>query len=121
MPQPQDGSQATYCAKIARDDAVVDWLQPAVSIANLVRAYRGWPQAFTTWNGKTLKLLRAHLLSNQAAHPAGTAFQSPEGLAVATGDGALALDELVLEGKRPATGPDFQRGYPAIIGSHLGS
>jgi methionyl-tRNA formyltransferase len=119
--QPQDDSQATYCAKIEREDALVDWTRPTASIFNAVRAYRGWPQAFTTWNGKTLKLLRAHPLSKEAVHPAGTAFQSPEGLAVATGDGALTVDELVLEGKRPAWGPAFLRGYPAIIGSHLGS
>ena len=40
--------------------------------------------------------------------------------AVATGDGTLLLDTVALEGKRPADGADFVRGYRAFVGAELG-
>ena len=43
-------------SRIERDDARIDWSQPAETIWNQVRAYRGWPQAFTTFDGRQLKV-----------------------------------------------------------------
>ena len=40
--------------------------------------------------------------------------------AVVTGDGLLVLDTVALEGKRPADGADFVRGYRAFVGADLG-
>jgi methionyl-tRNA formyltransferase len=119
--QPQDEAAATYSGRIERADALVDWHQPAVSIANQVRAYRGWPQAHTTWDARLLKLLRAHPTPGPASAPPGTVAAVAGTLAVATAAGALAVDELVLEGKRPQPGADFLRGYPAIVGARLGT
>ena len=41
--------------------------------------------------------------------------------AVMTGDGILLLDTVALEGKRPADGADFVRGYRAFVGANLGT
>ena len=57
--QPQDDLLATYANRISREDAQIDWAQPAESIWNQVRAYRSWPQAFTVFDGRQLKVLRA--------------------------------------------------------------
>jgi len=40
--------------------------------------------------------------------------------AVVTGDGLFVLDTVALEGKRPADGADFVRGYRAFVGADLG-
>ena len=50
---------ATYAPKITREDARLDWSLPAEELWRRVRAYRGWPDAFTTWQGKQLKVLAA--------------------------------------------------------------
>jgi len=63
-PQPQDDAFATYSKRISREDAQIDWSQPAERIWNQVRAYRGWPQAFTTFGGQQLKVLRALPISD---------------------------------------------------------
>ena len=63
-PRAQDDSLATYSKRIAREDAQIDWSQPAQAIWNQVRAYRGWPQAFTTFGGQQLKVLRAWPISD---------------------------------------------------------
>src|SRR3954468_8901143 len=59
VPVPQDDSLATYAPKITREDARLNWSRPAEDLWRQVRAYRGWPDAFTTWQGKQLKILAA--------------------------------------------------------------
>jgi methionyl-tRNA formyltransferase len=41
------------------------------------------------------------------------------GLGVTTGDGVLLLDEIQIQGKRPAAAADFARGRRDFIGSVL--
>jgi methionyl-tRNA formyltransferase len=142
-PRPQDDSRATYCKKIERDDARIDWSQPAEVIWRQVRAYRGWPQAFTTWSdgSKLLKVLRATPVpgpllagpSNQAGPglvqsaqdegslPPGTVLVSGGGPVVATGSIGLRLDQVVLEGRKPISGEELLRGYPRLNGARLGT
>jgi methionyl-tRNA formyltransferase len=124
VPEPQDDSLATYAPKIVRDDARLDWSLPAVELWRRVRAYRGWPDAFTTWQGKQLKILAAHPQPAGDDGPPGRVVQVGDGTgqrpAVVTGDGVLVLDTVALEGKRPADGADFVRGYRAFVGADLG-
>src|SRR3712207_6345827 len=54
--RPQDDTRATYAPKVQREDARLDWSLPAAELWRRVRAYRGWPDAFTTWNGRQLKV-----------------------------------------------------------------
>jgi methionyl-tRNA formyltransferase len=139
--QPQDDSQATYCKKIERDDARIDWSQPAEAIWRQVRAYRGWPQAFTDWDGKLLKVLQARpvpgpLLAGPANQSGPGLIQSPQdegSLApgtllvsggtpvVATGSVGLRLEHVVLEGRKPMSGEELLRGYPRLNGARLGT
>jgi methionyl-tRNA formyltransferase len=117
-PTPQDDAQATYSQRIGREDAHIDWTQPAAAIWNQVRAYRGWPQAFTTFDGRQLKILRASPLRVRGAEP-GTVTLEDGVPAVATRDAALRLDEVQLEGRRAMSGAAFARGYPRLNGTKL--
>ncbi|HTD78003.1 MAG TPA: methionyl-tRNA formyltransferase [Chloroflexota bacterium] len=129
--QPQDDSRATYCKKIAREDAAIDWSRPAEEIWNQIRAYRGWPQAFTSWEGKLLKVLRARATERGVqggAAPPGNGPTGPGAVRVAdgwplvaTGDGELRLLEVVLEGRKPQSGAELLRGYPRLNGAVLGT
>jgi methionyl-tRNA formyltransferase len=139
--RPQDDTQATYCTKIERDDARIDWSQPAETIWRQVRAYRGWPQAFTYWQGKLLKVLRATpvpgpLLAGpgdlagpglvQSAQDEGTLLPgtllvSGRAPVVATGSIGLRLEEVVPEGRKPMSGEELLRGYPRLRGARLGT
>jgi methionyl-tRNA formyltransferase len=116
-PQPQDELGVTFSRRIERDDARIDWSHANVAIYNQVRAYRGWPQAFTTFDGRLLKVLRATPIEgNGTAGIVDVADGSP---AVGTGQGMLRLDEVQLEGKRPQAGTEFLRGYPRLRGAKL--
>ena len=113
--RPQDDSLATYCRRIEREDGRIDWTSSAQTIWRQVRAYRGWPQAFTTWNGKVLKVLRA--TPTQGAGEPGMVDTTS---VVGTGEGRLRLDEVVLEGRKPQSGEELRRGYPQLVGAKLG-
>jgi methionyl-tRNA formyltransferase len=118
LPTAQDDSQATYCQRIERDDARLDWSLPAVRLWRQVRAYRDWPQAFTRWEGRQLKVLRAWPVLSIDGVP-GTVALVDGAPVVAAGDGALRLDEVVPEGRRPQSGAEFLRGYPRFVGSRV--
>ncbi|MGE3268684.1 MAG: methionyl-tRNA formyltransferase [Chloroflexota bacterium] len=76
-PEPQDDALATYAPKIQREDARLDWSLPALDLWRRVRAYRGWPDAFTTWQGKGLKVLAARPLTPQPPLPHHTNGEAP--------------------------------------------
>ena len=131
IPAPQDDSLATYAPKITREDARLDWTLSAVEVDRRVRAYRGWPDAFTTWQGKQVKVLAGRVdltppppLSGAERGESGRVMLIPDSgtqrPAVVTGDGLLVLDTVALEGKRASDGADFVRGYRAFVGADLG-
>jgi methionyl-tRNA formyltransferase len=128
-PQPQDDRAATYCHVVRKEAGVLDWSQPAGVLERQVRAMQPWPVASTTWNGKRLNVLRAHVLPSGAAQGApggdvGTVVPvepAGKGAAVITGDGLLALDEVQLEGRSPVPITAFLNGYRGFVGSKIGT
>jgi methionyl-tRNA formyltransferase len=120
QPQPRDG--ATYAAKIRKDEARIDWAQPAVAIDRQVRAFNPWPVAETTWAGKQLRVWQAEpdpVELREGASP-GAVIESAAGrLVVATGAGALRLTQVQLAGKRAMPAAEFLNAH-ALAGARLG-
>ncbi len=118
---PQDDSEATYTRLISKDEAVIDWSLPALELWHRVRAYNPRPGARTSWEGSLLKVLRAHPdVQWRGSEEPGRVLELPTGTAVATGQGALFLDEVQLAGRRAMTIQDFTRGQREFVGSLLG-
>jgi methionyl-tRNA formyltransferase len=126
-PQPQDGARATLTRLLRKEDGALDWSQPADALARRVRAYTPWPGAYTTWEGRTLKVLRAAPAAPLADPPAlGVVALAPDGhggqrILCGCGQGALALEVLQLEGKRALPAAEFARGQARIAGARLGA
>lgn len=118
--RPQEESGATHCHAVEKADGRVDWSLPAEKIERLVRAMTPWPSAWSTWQGKQLRVLRAHTDGPGSGEP-GTVVAMGKGAGVVTGDGLLVLDEVQLEGKSPAAVASFVNGYREILGSKLGA
>jgi len=119
---PQDNNLATYAAKIDRNTGHILWDRPSDHISALIRGLDPWPGAYTTVNGKTLKLFSAKVV---AAGDAGTVpgrirGHSRDGLLVETGDGIILLEALQLAGKKRLRALDFLRGFPLKPGTLLG-
>ena len=120
-PSPQSEADATLTRLLSREDGAIDWTRPADYIARQVRAYHPWPGSFTRWKGKQLKVHQAWALSTDEALAPGTVVELPQGIAVATGEGALLLRRVQIEGRQAANIADFARGYRDFVGSQLGA
>lgn len=101
-----------HAPKIFTETCRIDWTQPADQVYNLVRGLSPYPGAFTTFEGKTLKVIRAEKLYDTINVPAGE-FESDgkSYLRFAAADGYLNITELQLEGKKKMPVIDFLRGY----------
>jgi len=121
VPRPQDDSSATYCRPIAKSDGQLDWRRPAKELARQVRAYIPWPTAFTTWQGKQLKVLGATPLPAwRGEGQPGQVIALEDGAGVVTGEGLLCLETVQRAGKRAMTAKEFLRGQQGFVGSQLG-
>ncbi len=119
IPEPQDQAHATVFKTVKKEEGLIDWSRPAEEIARRVRAFNPWPSAFTYWNGLQLKVLRAKAVERTTQDEPGRVVKLPEGVAVATGEGALVLRELQLAGKRAMNAEEFARGQRAFVGAIL--
>ena len=108
IPTPQDDSQASYIGMLSRDDGHIDWHQSATHIARMVRAYDPWPGTFTLLNGQPFRILEASVC--EARGQVGTLIDTPQGVAVACGHGALLLHMVQPAGKSAMTAGDWRRG-----------
>ena len=73
----QDHTQATIVHRFTKEDGLLDWHKPALSLERAIRAYQPWPGAYTIIEGKRLKVL-AGALGPKPEHTAGTQLISPE-------------------------------------------
>jgi methionyl-tRNA formyltransferase len=114
---PQSDLDASPAPKIKPEEAEIDWVRPARDLANLVRALNPRPGAFTTAGGKRLIVWRARAVDGSGAP--GTVLSAGPALEVAAGRGALALEQVQLEGKRALAAEEFVRGRRLDIGRPL--
>ena len=93
VPVRQDGSRATVARILEKGDGRVDFSRAAAEIAARLRGFVPWPGAWTTLDGRVLKLLEASPAPGAPPPgPAGTAVRTAgRGLAVACGGGTLLV------------------------------
>ena len=118
QPQPPEG--VTFAPKIEREQARLDWTRPAVALERVVRAMQPAPAAFTTAGDRLLKVHRAALAPAAHGSPGSVLAAGGAGIDVATGDGALRLVEVQLEGKKRMAARAFLAGHPLPPGMRLG-
>ncbi len=121
VPQPADDS--SYAPMLTKEAGRIDWSKPALQIWRQVRAFQPWPGAYTTWEGKLVKLIETMPVATNSGAPPGTILElsgeTPVG--VETNDGVLGIKKLQLEGKKPVTAGEFLRGARGFIGAGLGT
>ena len=124
-PQEQDHSQATFCKLIKKEDGKIVWNKSAEEIERQIRAFQEWPESYTDFNGKNLKIIEADILIKprilqqvEVRGKVGEVFlDDNKNLCVQTGNGLLILKTLQLEGKNPISAKDFLNGHKEIIGT----
>ncbi len=119
-PHPQDAALATTCGLIKKDDGRINWARPVEAIERQVRAMTPWPGAWTTWNGKQLRVLRARISPPIARQTPGTVIQLGKTIGIVCGAGTLEVIDAQLEGKKPMPAGDLVRGQRGLVGAVLG-
>ncbi len=108
-PQPEAG--VTYAAKIAKEEAKLDFALPALDLWRKVRAFNPFPAAQGTVNGTVVKIWNARLA--EGSGPAGKVLSAnaQEGIVVACGEGALRLLELQKPGGKRLPAAEFLKSF----------
>ena len=116
---PQDGSHATLCKKIRKEDCSVDFSEPAEKICRLVRAMNPEPLAFTRLHGKLVNLYFA--APSEGSGPCGQVLRADKrGILVAAGEGAVNLTQLQFEGGKRLAAADAVNGRKVAVGDVFG-
>ncbi|CCY84814.1 methionyl-tRNA formyltransferase [Clostridium sp. CAG:149] len=116
--QPEEG--ATYAGMLDKSLGNIDWTQSAAKIERLIRGLNPWPSAYTGYKGKTMKLWAADVQEGTFEGVPGEIIKvEKERFLVRTGDGALAVKELQLEGKKRMDAASFLRGFSLEEGEIL--
>ncbi|EIK97527.1 methionyl-tRNA formyltransferase [Pseudomonas sp. M47T1] len=117
----QNDELATYAHKLNKDEARLDWSQPADVLERLVRAFFPWPICHSTLNGEAVKVLAAHVSEGQGT-PGTILAASKDGLVVACGQQALCMTRLQFPGGKPLNFSDLfnSRREKFAVGTVLG-
>ena len=118
---PQSG-EASYTGIITKDDAKIDWSEPASVIEAKIRAYYPEPGCWCMENGAPLRILEAKILEGQSGtENAGKVldFSKADGILVQTGNGLLAIRKLQRQGKNVMDYKSFMNGARNFLGTVL--
>jgi methionyl-tRNA formyltransferase len=108
----QDPQWVTYAHKLSKEEAQLDWHQPAVVLERWVRAFNPWPICWLIADsGEVVKVWRSSAEpSHHSAVPGTILAADKNGIVVQTIQGALRLLELQPAGKKPLSAADFLNG-----------
>lgn len=110
----QDSRQATYCRRLSKADALLDFTAAADELRDRIRAFVAWPGAFFEHQGNRLRPGGRVSATQEALAPAwaGTVMRADaSGVAVATGSGCLVFHELQRPGGKLLPAASFLNGY----------
>ena len=119
-PRTQDEAKATFAPMIKKEDGLIDWSRSAAEIERRVRGFTPWPSAYTHLRGKLIKVHRAKVIATtERGNPGEIIRADGNGFWVATGSGALSLEEVQLENRKRLLGVEFLKGARIGKGERL--
>ena len=119
-PEKQGESPTAYARMLDKTLGNIDWTKSAVEIERLVRGLNSWPSAYSTWNGKMMKIWEADVVCEETDAVPGTIVRVEKtAFYVKTGDGLLKIKSLQIPGKKRMDADAFLRGYQVKEGDVL--
>ena len=107
-----EGEPASLTRPFKREHGRLDPARPAAELERGIRARVGWPGSFLETSLGRLLVHRASVAPGASGDLPGRLVADETGLALATGEGRLALEEVQLPGGRVVTGAELLRGHP---------
>jgi methionyl-tRNA formyltransferase len=102
---------------IRKEDGLIDWRRSATDIERQIRAFIPWPNAFTSWDGKMLKILEGQI-EKKVLEP-GYVVVLNRGLIIGCGKDSINITRVQIEDKNEMLITDFLNGYRKIDGAIL--
>lgn len=119
-PEKQGETPTKYARMLDKELGKIDWTKDAASIERLVRGLNPWPSAYTSWEGKIMKIWSAEVVDRESKAPCGTVAEvTKTDFSVQTGKGLLKVTELQIPGKKRMAADAFLRGYKMETGTLL--
>lgn len=110
--EPQDDRLATYAPKISKEDALINWYQPAKQIDCQIRAFSPWPIAQTLANGVTLRIHQAAIVAKDHSAVPGTILAiDKQGIVVACSEDTIIIQRLQFPGSKAMTVADWLNAH----------
>lgn len=122
-PVRQQEEKASYAKMLDKSMGEINWQESAQKLDCLIRGLISWPGAYTHYRGKTLKIWMEEPAAGwaDAAYEPGTICEvAKDNFCVQTGEGALRIREVQLEGKKRMAVKDFLLGCHMTSGEKLG-
>lgn len=118
-PTPQDSSRATLAPMLKKEDARINWRQPAAAIDAFVRGLAPWPGAWTLHAGEVWHIWRVRVQPEPGE--AGVVLRADgAGITVGAGEGSVLITELQTPGKRRLAAREYLAGHAIKPGVRLG-
>jgi methionyl-tRNA formyltransferase len=121
--EKQGESPTPYAKMIQKDMGLIDWNKEASVIERQIRGMNPWPSAYTHLGDKTLKIWAADVIAdtveNSERQPGEILLVDKKNIVVKAKNGALALTEIQLEGKKRMSTEAFLLGYKVSVGEVL--
>ena len=111
----QNEARATYAPKIRKEEARLDFSQPADQVERQVRAFNPAPGAYFEYEGERIKVLGAEI--SEASGAPGLVLD--HGLTIACGEGAIVPSLVQRAGRAPMPPAELLRGFPIPAGARL--
>jgi len=117
----QKEEEATYTPMITKELGKIDWGSGATEIDRQVKALVEWPTAYTTLDGKLLKIFETRVDGPGGENIDGglVVDAGREGIRVSTSSGLVTLKEVQFEGRKKMSGYQFSMGYRGLVGRKL--
>ncbi|MCM3053574.1 methionyl-tRNA formyltransferase [Caldifermentibacillus hisashii] len=121
-PIKQDDREATFAPNIKHEQEKIDWHKTGEEIYNHIRGLNPWPVAYTTLDGKPIKIWWGEKQPLPKIEQPGTIVAvEKDGFIVATGNStAIKITELQPAGKKRMPAAQFLLGKPDLERSILG-
>ncbi len=118
---PQNHEMATHAKKLDKSTGKLDFSKDAKELECLIRGLNPWPSAYTSYNGKTLKIWDADVVCGDFAgyEPGQIVEVNKNNFVVKCGNNALSINELQLEGKKRMETGAFLLGTKVSVGENL--
>lgn len=117
----QDPALVTYCRKLTKDDAWIDFNLQAKAIYDRYRAFNPWPGCMCEYEGIRLKVVvDSYQVNTDLDKPPGTILGlQDKGLAVAASKGVVFISSLQRPGGKMLPAQDFLRGFDLPSGNRF--